>query len=163
MMLRLRNVSLMSLAVLAVSGACAPKPATPEVDTMATAVAQAAFGILAKTAAAASPTPHPPTHTPTPPPTETATSTPTSSGPPRRPQTTIDYAECFLYGPGAPYQHDTFIAHGKAVDLLGVGSVPGWYIIREPYFHRVCWIQADLIKIFPGTDLSKYPVMTPGP
>jgi hypothetical protein len=46
--------------------------------------------------------------------------------------------------------------------LLGVGSIDGWYVIRDPYFHRPCWIQQADLKIFPGTDLSTYPVMTPG-
>jgi len=136
-------------------------PATPQVDAVGSAVAQMAFGLLTQTAAAASPTPLPPTETHTPTSTDTPTMTPTSSEPPRRPQTT-GFAACWLGGPGSPNALDSNINKGKAVDLLGMGDTPGWYVIRNPYFHRPCWILASDLKIFPGTDLSAYPVMTPG-
>jgi hypothetical protein len=128
---------------------------------MATAVAQAASVLLTQTASAASPTPPPPTLTLTPIPTDTETTTPTSSEPPRRPLVMV-FAACYLGGPGAPWQLDSNISKGKGVELLGVGNTPGWYIIRNPYFHRPCWIEAANIKIFPTTDLTTYPVMTPG-
>jgi hypothetical protein len=146
------------LPVLLVT-ACQPK-ATPGVDTLASTVAQAAFDLLTQTAAAVSPTPPPPTPTLTPIPTETPTSEPTSDAPPRLPQT-VNFAGCW-FGPGPTFQHETNIKKGKGVELLGVGSVPGWWIIRDPYFHRPCWIQAVDLKIFPGTDTSTLPVMTPG-
>jgi hypothetical protein len=161
MKLRLLLLSILGISPLLMTTACLPK-ATPSPDTVATAVAQAAADLLTRTAAASSPTPPPPTFTPTPSPTETPTATPTSSGPPKRPQTTIDYAPCWLGGPGAPWQSETMIAKGKGVELLGLGNVAGWYVIRDPYFHRPCWIQFANLKVFPGTDLSKYPVMTPG-
>jgi hypothetical protein len=144
-------------AVIITSTACAPKATPPPVDVMATTVAQMAFDLLTQTAAAASPTP---TVTLTPSPTETETITPTSSEPPRRPQT-VNFAGCW-FGPGPSFTLESNISKGKAVDLLGIGNVPGWYIIRNPYFHRPCWIQESDLKIFEGTDLSKYPVMTPG-
>jgi len=140
--------------------ACSP-PATPQVDAVATAVAQAAFDLLTQTAAAASPTAVPPTVTQTPSPTGTPTLTPTSSEPPRRPQT-VNFAACWLGGPGTPNALDSNVKKGKAVDLLGLGNATGWYVIRNPYFHRPCWILATDLKIFPETDLSTYPVMTPG-
>ncbi|MFH1185449.1 MAG: hypothetical protein V1755_10495 [Chloroflexota bacterium] len=152
---------LLSASVLVLfATACSP-PATPQVDVVATAVAQAAYDLLTQTAAAASPTPFPPTFTQTPPPTETPTPTPTSSEPPRSPQT-VSFAACWLGGPGSPNALDSNIKKGKAVELLGLGNTSGWYVIRNPYFHRPCWILALDLKIFPGTDLSTYPVMTPG-
>jgi hypothetical protein len=142
------------------AAACSPQ-ATPHADTVATAVAQLAFDILTQTAAAASPTPVPPTITHTATATETPTLTPTSSEPPRRPQT-VNFAACWLGGPGEPNALDSNISKGKAVDLLGQGNVPGWLVIRNPYFHRPCWILQSDIKLFAGTDLDTYPVMTPG-
>jgi hypothetical protein len=144
------------------AAACAPRAATPSADVMATTVAQAAFDLMTQTAAAASPTPPPPTETVTPTPTVAPTETPTSAEPPRRPQTVADGVECWLGGPGAPNTLETHINHGKAVDLLGIGNTPGWYVIRDPYFHRPCWILATDLKFFQEPDPSKYPVMTPG-
>ncbi len=141
--------------------ACAPKAAAPTGDQVATAVAQAAIDLMTQTAAAASPTPRPPTPTLTPSPTVVPTETPTSSGPPRRPQTVADGVECWLGGPGAPYTLETHINHGKAVDLLGLGNTQGWYVIRDPYFHRPCWILATNLKFYQTPDPS-LPVMTPG-
>jgi hypothetical protein len=146
--------------LIAFGAACSP-PATPPVDAVATAVAQAAFDLMTQTAAAASPTPLPPTETPTALPTDTPSVTPTSSEPPRRPQT-VNFAACWLGGPGIPNALDSNINKGKAVDLLGLGNADGWYVIRNPYFHRPCWMLASDLKIFPGTDLSGLPVMTPG-
>ncbi len=153
-----RLVSMSFLVMLA--AACGP-PATPDVDVVGTAVAEAAFTLLTQTAAAASPTPLPPTLTATPAPTETPTLTATSSEPPERPRT-VNFAACWLGGPGSPWALDSNIKQGKGVELLGVGNAPGWFVIRNPYFHRPCWILASDLKIFEGTDTTTIPVMTPG-
>jgi hypothetical protein len=158
--LRILRLFVIGLAALLIVTACQSKAPTPSVDAMATAVAQAASVLLTQTAAAASPTPPPPTVTITPSPTETETVTPTLSGPPRLPQT-VNFAGCY-FGPGPSFTLESNISKGKGVELLGVGSVPGWYIIRNPYFHRPCWISVNDLKIFPGTDPSTFPVMTPG-
>jgi hypothetical protein len=127
-------------------------------DPMATAVAQAAVALLTQTAAAA---PATPTMTATPNPTETPIPvSPTSEDFGREPMT-LSYAACW-FGPGPSYKLESNISKGKGVELLGIGNVPGWYIIRNPYFHQPCWIQESDLKIFEGTDLTQYPVMTPG-
>jgi hypothetical protein len=148
-------IVLPAAAVLLAS--CASQATPPPVDAMGTAVAQAAYALMTQTAAAASPTP-PPTATFTPVPTDTPTLTPTSG--PHRP-TVLNNAACW-FGPGPQYPLESHISTGKRVDLLGVGSVSGWYIIMNPYFHKPCWVQAEDLQIEPGTDLSQYPVMTPG-
>lgn len=160
MNLRLLHLSLIGLLAIFMGTACQPQSAAPSVDTMATAVAQAAADLLTQTAAASSPTPPPPTITLTPSPTATETVTPTDSGPPRLPQT-VNFAGCY-FGPGPEFTLESNISKGKGVELLGTGSVPGWYIIRNPYFHRPCWISVNDLKIFPGTDPSTLPIMTPG-
>jgi hypothetical protein len=157
MRLRFSVLNTLALAAIATSAACAPQATPPPGDVVATAAMQTVFGLLTQTAAAASPTP---TLTLTPSPTDAPTVTPTSSEPPRRPMT-LSFAGCW-FGPGPSYTLESNIDKGKGVELLGTGSVPGWYIVRNPYFHRPCWIQATDLKIFEGTDLSKYPVMTPG-
>ena len=149
-----------TLVILGTMGGCAGNPAPP-VDGVGTAVAQAAADLLTATAAAASPTLPPPTATAAPVTTDTPTAEPTSSEPPRMPQT-VNFASCGLGGPEPQYEHETSIKKGKGVELLGIGSIDGWYIIRDPYFHRPCWMRAADLKIFDGTDLSQYPVMTPG-
>lgn len=158
MNLRLASILMPCLVLLLSTAACGPAP-TPKVDSVATAVAQAAADLLTGTAAAASPTPLP-TFTLTPTPTETPTETPTTP-PFRRPQTII-FASCGLGGPEPEYPHETNIKQGKGLELLGVGSIPGYFVVRDPYFHRPCWIRIADLKVFPGTDLTKYPVMTPG-
>ena len=157
MRLHFWSLNILTLAAIAVTNACAPKATPPPVDSVSTVAAQLVSMLMTQTAAVVSPTP---TVTLTPNPTETETVTPTSSGPPRRPQT-INFAGCY-FGPGPSFTLESNINKGKAVDLLGIGNVPGWYIIRNPYFHRPCWIAATDLKIFDGTDLSQYPVMTPG-
>ena len=161
MHLRYLRLIIIGLAGIMIATACQSQITPPPVDTIATAVAQAASDLLTQTAVASSPTPPPPTITITPSPTETGTATPTLSGPPRLPQTVTEGAGCF-FGPGPTYTLETHLHKGKGVQLLGVGSVPGWYIIRDPYFHRPCWISVNDLKIFPGTDPSTFPVMTPG-
>ncbi len=153
------SVAAVGLAAILGFTACAPKPSTPTVDTMATAVAQAASQLLTETAAAASPTPSPTasvTPSPTDLPTPQITNTPLYTM-----QLILNFAGCY-FGPGPQYTLESNISKGKRVQLLGIGTEPGWYIIRNPYFHRPCWIQAANIKIYDGTDLTSLPVMTPG-
>jgi hypothetical protein len=149
-----------SVLVLVAVTACTAN-VTPPVDSMGTAVAQAAADLLTTTAAAASPTLPPPTVTATAASTDTPTPEPTSEDAGRMPMT-LTFASCGLGGPEPQYGHETSIKKGKGVELLGVGSIDGWYVIRDPYFHRPCWISTADLKIFEGTDLSQYPVMTPG-
>jgi hypothetical protein len=156
---RVLCLALCSGALLFATSGCAGN-STPPVDSLGTAVAQAAADLLTATAAAASPTSPPPTVTATALPTETPTAEPTSEDVGRMPMT-LTYAACW-FGPGPSYALESNISKGKGVELLGIGNVPGWYIIRNPYFHQPCWIQEADLKIFEGTDLTQFPVMTPG-
>ena len=169
MSLRVLRLTVIVLTSVLIGTACQAQAATPPVDTMATAVAKVAFGLLtqtqvaaAATAAAATPTPLPPTITITPSPTETVVIPLNQSGQPKLPQTLTDGVSCWLGGPGGTWPLDSHLLHGKGVQLLGVGSVPGWFIIRHPKFHNPCWILQTDLKVFPGIDISTLPVMTPG-
>ncbi|HEX8993289.1 MAG TPA: hypothetical protein VF784_16525 [Anaerolineales bacterium] len=148
-----------SLLLILLAAACAPAPATPSASSIATAVAAAAFNLMTQTAAAASPTSSPTASlTPAPPdtPTPNATQTPAHSQP-----MVNTFAACY-FGPGSPYALESNISKGKRVELLGMGSVSGWYIIRNPYFHRPCWIAASQLNIDPGINTAALPIMTPG-
>ncbi len=153
-------LSLVGLIAIVMMSACSSAPAapTPSVDSVATVVFQRVYMPLTQTASAASPTP---AATLTPPPTQTFTPEPTSSEPLKRPVVTA-FAACWT-GPGAQYTLISNIDAKKYVEIIGIGNTPGWYVIRNPYFHNPCWIEAIYLKLDPRLDTSKFPVMTPAP
>jgi len=156
---------MIGLLALVLAAGCAPKTATPPpVDVAGTIAMQLASSMLTQTVAAYSPTPPP--ATPTLPPTVTIvaeTATPEFVATNRPEIQTDPWASCWKGGPpNLGYKLDSNISFPKKVDLLGVGSVPGWYIIKNPYFNAPCWISANDLKIFTNIDISVYPVMTPG-
>jgi hypothetical protein len=159
---RIPPLPIITALVILIITACAPKATPPPVDVIGTLAVRLASEMQTQTVAAYSPTPPPPTVTLTPVPTETPTIQPTTSGPPRRPQLAT-FAACWLGGPGSNYPLDSNIEEKTKVDILGIGSIPGWYIIRNPYFHKPCWIEAVNLKIDPAMDLSQFPVITPEP
>jgi hypothetical protein len=159
--LKFLRVALIGFTITLISASCAPKATPTPVDVIGTTAAQLAMVMLTQTAGAASPTPLPPTITPTPSFTDTPTPAPTSSEPPKRPLVT-EFAGCWT-GPGSTYTLISNIDAKKRVDIIGIGSVPGWYIIRNPYFHNPCWMEGVHLNIDPNLNLSVIPVMTPGP
>ncbi len=144
--------------------ACAPQASTPTVDVVGTVAAQLASDMLTQTASAPTATPLPPSATPT----LAITDTPTPTFPPSQinPPRLIAKTGCWT-GPGDTYTLISNIelnAKGrKNVIILGVGSVEGWIVIRNPYFNNPCWVPLSAMEIDPHTDLSAFPVMTPGP
>ena len=161
MNLRLASLAVMGFVTIIIPSACAPKSTPTPVDTIGTLALQIAYDMQTQTAAAASPTPLPATATPVPSPTETATLEPTAAGPIKRPITRV-FTGCY-YGPGPEFELDSNIEEGRRVEIVGIGSVPGWYVIINPYFHKQCWIEAAALEIDPALDLSALPVMTPMP
>jgi hypothetical protein len=119
--------------------------------------AQMASEMLTQTVAAYSPTPLPatativPTETPTPEATKDLSS---------RIIVVNKQAACW-FGPGPSYALESYISDTKKVELLGVGSVAGWYVIMNPYFHQACWIAAEDVDIPSYLDTSLLPVITP--
>ena len=146
--------------------ACAPQ-ATPTqtVDVVGTRSVELASMMLTQTVAAYSPTPQPsPTFTVTPAFTETPTQPPA-------PVVTVmpkvmegngaESAPCYL-GPSPDINKlSSFISSYKDVQMVGVGSVPGWYVIIDPYFYSQCWIAAENLDLDPNFDPSVYPTITP--
>ena len=64
-------------------------------------------------------------------------------------------------GPGDVYEVVSSVKTGTQVELIGVGSVSGWYIINNPIYHDPCWIAAANLKIDPGFNLSTLRVFNP--
>lgn len=161
--LQVRQVLVALLAGVMIT-ACTPQAATPTLDVVGTVAAQLAADMLTQTAGAVTSTPVPPTVTLTPAFTDTPTPTlpPSQINPPRL----IAQTGCWT-GPGDTYTLISNIelnAKGrKNVIILGMGSVPGWVVIRNPYFYNPCWVPLSAMEIDPHTNLAAFPVMTPGP
>jgi len=145
--------------------ACTPTvPTTPTVDVIGTMSVQLASVMMTQTVAAYSPTPLPsPTFTATPVFTETPAIPPTPA------QTAIpkvvaasgaDAAPCYQ-GPGPSYPLTSQVSSYKDVEMVGVGNVPGWYVIMNPYFHTQCWVAAENLVLDPNFDPSAYPTIKP--
>jgi len=157
-----RHRRLISIGVVIVLSliACTPQPTPEPVDSVGTLAAQMASLMLTQTAGAASPTPLPATVTETPSSTDTPTPEPTK-GQVKRPAIKT-FTGCY-YGPGLEYGLDSNISENKKVQIVGIGNVPGWYVIINPYFHKQCWVAASDLEVDPNMDLSGLPVMTPIP
>ena len=154
MNLRVLRLITLGFVLTVLSVACAAPQATPPpVNNLATNVAAGVSSAFTLTAEA-------PTSIPSATPLPTATFTPTSG--PIQPPTVRHHAACW-FGPGSDYNLESNITKGERVQILGVGSLPGWYIIRNPYFQQPCWIQAADLNIDPAMDLSQYPIVTPYP
>ncbi len=153
MNLRLLPLTIIGFAAILISAACASK-ATPTPDAMATNIASGVSAALTLTATA-------PTRTPIPTATPTPTITPTEA-PIQQPFVNHRLAACW-FGPGSNYHLESNISRWQQVEILGVGSVSGWYIIRNPYFQQPCWVLITDLQIDPRMDLSQLPVMTPIP
>ncbi len=133
----------------------APKPNS---DFLATSVA-ATLSVM-QTNAVIPPTAPPPTDTATP--TLPATGLPTMIAPtPQNPLVVAD-ALCWV-GPGNVYEVVSAIKKGTRVELLGRGSLAGWWVVRNPIYHDPCWIQDSYLQFDPGYNLSGLQIFYPPP
>ena len=148
--------TMFTLTILILLPGCAPQATPTPVDTIGTIAAQLASQMLTQTAAAYSPTPLPVTDTPIPTSTETLVPFPIITNIPR----VVGQTPCYT-GPGPAYSLTSNITDTKKVELVGIGSVSGWYLIKNPYFGSICWVSADHLQFDPTSDFSNLPVMTP--
>ena len=148
----MKNAALL-VFILLLLAACAPQPG---VDVVATAAHMEAYVMQTLTAMAVPPTP---TLTFTPSPTPTITMTPEPTMPVKRPIITASTG-CWR-GPGPKFKLISNVEANRRVELLGIGSVPGWYVIRNPYYRTPCCIEAFYLQLDPRADTSTYPLMTP--
>jgi hypothetical protein len=160
-----RRFSHMIILVATLLTACAPTPApVPTVDVAGTMAVELASMMLTQTVAAYSPTPLPsPTFTATPVITETPTLplAPVETVMPKVMEVSgADAAPCYL-GPNVDLNKlSSFISSYKDVQMVGVGNVPGWYVIINPYNRGQCWIEAKNLILDPSFDVSAYPTVT---
>lgn len=141
--------------------ACAPASAansTSTPDIIGTTAAQLASLLLTQTSAAYTPTLAPVTNTPLPQFTETPTLEPAPA------VTAIPLVsgntQCYT-GPGINYQLVSNISDTEQVEVAGVAHVPGWYVIRNPIYGSLCWINAINMNFSPDFDLTTLPVIYP--
>ncbi len=153
--MKIRLLYPMVIIAILIAVACTPKATPPPVDVIGTMAVQMASVMLTQTVAAYSPT-SPATETPLP---VTATLVPTK-GTNGNIIIVVTFTGCYR-GPGTNYPLQSYINVPKKVELLGIGSVPGWYIIKGPYFYTACWVAAADVQIPTTVDLTKFPVMTP--
>jgi len=66
-------------------------------------------------------------------------------------------------GPGAQYEVVSALKQDERVELLGQGSLAGWWIVDNPIYHDPCWAQAKDLKIEPGFNTAALPIYTPPP
>jgi hypothetical protein len=152
-MTRFSKIAGIGILVLCLTAACDAQ-STPSADSLATTIALGVAVVETQTfQALPSPTA---TATLTPTPTLTMTSSPTQ-------QPVVTHLAACWFGPGRAYRLESNVKEGEVVEILAVGTVPGWYIIRNPYFNQPCWIQAENLSLDPAFDPSPYPVITPLP
>jgi len=158
--MRIRNLLITSsLFLLILLGACnlpgAPT-ATPDVVASQVAETLTAFVIPAQDSTSASA------------PEEIAPSTPlptsTEPLPTSTPQNPLVLQTILCWkGPGDPYEVVSALKTGERVELIGEGSMAGWWIVNNPIYHDPCWAQAASIQIEPGYDTASLPIYTPPP
>jgi len=155
-MIRFSQFAAIGILALHLTAACSsPQPTPTFADSMATSIA---LGVIAARSQTAEALPPSPTATAT----QTPTPLPTFTGTPTQQPVVTRLAACW-FGPGPAYRMESSIKEGEVVELLAVGTVPGWYIIRNPYFQQPCWIQAENLSLDPAFDPSPFPLVTPLP
>jgi uncharacterized protein YgiM (DUF1202 family) len=98
-------------------------------------------------------------------PASTETSIPSNTNPPSSTPApgnpvVIHDALCWV-GPGNIYEVVSSVKTGTTVQLIGVGSISGWYIINNPIYHDPCWIAAANLQIDPAYNLSGLRIYNP--
>ncbi len=66
-------------------------------------------------------------------------------------------------GPGPAYPVVSSVKVGTAVDVLGVGSQTGWFVIQNPTYHNRCWIEAKNLQLDPNFSVAGLQVYNPPP
>ncbi|MGB7872852.1 MAG: hypothetical protein WBL25_00605 [Anaerolineales bacterium] len=66
-------------------------------------------------------------------------------------------------GPGVQYEVVSALKKDERVELIGQGSISGWWIVDNPIYHDPCWAQAKDLLIEPGYNIVTLPIYTPPP
>jgi len=134
-----------------------PIAASPTPNAQASAVAATLLAIQS----APSPTLALAENTATQAPIPTDTSLPTWTPTPQNPLV-LETTLCWE-GPGAAYEVVSALKKDERVELLGQGSVSGWWIVKNPIYRDPCWAQAKDLLIDPGMNTSGMQLYYPPP
>jgi len=160
--MRRRSLLILSgtLLVVILSACNLPNSAQEEEaqDTVATWVA---LTLVAQASSAPIPTSTPPPEVDvTMAPSQTATEIiPTST--PQNPLV-LETTLCWK-GPGTQFEVVSALKKDERVDLIGQGSIAGWWIVDNPIYHDPCWAQTNDLQIEPGYNTAALPIYTPPP
>ncbi|GAB4503976.1 MAG: hypothetical protein Fur0043_09690 [Anaerolineales bacterium] len=97
----------------------------------------------------------------TPLPTATETSTPTFTPTPQNPLV-LKTSLCWA-GPGPVYEVVSALKQGERVELLGQGSIAGWWIVKNPIYKDPCWVQAVDLQLDPAMNATNLKIYYPPP
>jgi hypothetical protein len=99
--------------------------------------------------------------TDTPIPLAASTNTVEPSVTPQQPQI-LNSSLCWV-GPGEKYEVVSSVSKGQVVEILGRGSISGWFIIRNPIYNDPCWVRASDLKLDASFDINTLQVFDPPP
>jgi hypothetical protein len=88
-----------------------------------------------------------------------ATDTPSSTATPQNPLVLRDTL-CWV-GPGNKYEVVSAVKAQTRIELIGRGTVDGWWVIVNPIYKDACWLQSADVQIEPGFDTSKLKLIDP--
>jgi uncharacterized protein YgiM (DUF1202 family) len=159
--MRKRNLlTIISLLTIVVLSACnLPTVEETEEEPQDIVATWAAATLTAQAASVPNPT-----STPVPEENSTPTPTATESLPTATPQNplVLETTLCWV-GPGAQYDVVSALKKDERVELIGQGSISGWWIVDNPIYHDPCWAQAKDLQIEPGYNTSALQVYYPPP
>jgi len=146
-------------SVLVASGCNVPL-GSPPADVGATMIA-ATVSVLQTDAAASATAAVTPSPVPSEAPTPTAYLSPTATPEPQPPVVT-KVSLCYT-GPGPIYPVVSSVKEGAQVNILGVGSITGWFVIENPTYHDRCWLEESNLQIDPNLNVAGLKVYNPPP
>jgi uncharacterized protein YgiM (DUF1202 family) len=90
-------------------------------------------------------------------PSATAQPVPTASNP-----VVHTTALCWT-GPGSAYPVVSAVKAGTQLQVLGVGSQVGWFVVKNPTYGDRCWVEAKYLTLDPYFNTSGMQVFNPPP
>jgi uncharacterized protein YgiM (DUF1202 family) len=154
------QLTMQGMVLLLALSACNLPSSSPPADVGATMIA-ATVSVLQTDAAASATAAVTPPPAPTEAPTPTLYRSPTATSEPRAPVVT-KLSLCYT-GPGPAYPVVSSVKEGTDVNILGVGSTAGWFVIENPTYHDRCWLEAANLQIDPNLNVAGLKVYNPPP
>ena len=158
--MRTRNLLVLSGVFLVILLAC-NLPGTTEEEPQDTVATWVASTLTARAALAPIPT-----STPVPEVNVTFAPSPTETSvlPTATPQNPLVLETILCWkGPGDQYEVVSALKKDERVEIIGIGSFAGWWIVNNPIYHDPCWAQAQYFQFEPGYSTAGLPIYTPPP